>query len=271
MVSPYWPGANDPGPEGLPRPVGAGPGPGAPDPPGGRAEPTAGRLRWRAVDHAALGVAGAGRPWPAGEVLLAAVEGPDPSVHLLAIPGAALSGAALTGFLAGVAPFGSPPPPSLIRAYVLPDTPFPSILLREHAEGTEGIGEAYARFLLRRRQWLAALDGTGPGLCPALAWTSEPQRRFVPLSACVDALRDADAAIPGVPDDYLGRGLLLLAHPEIAGVWPSMMSLGGVTKARKITGREFPLWVDLAAHQPALLASPLLERAESLLAETHPA
>ena len=46
-----------------------------------------------------------------------------------------------------------------------------------------------------------------------------------------------------------------------------MMSLGGVTKVRKITGREFPVWVDLPAHQAALLASPLLTRVERLLAE----
>ena len=46
-----------------------------------------------------------------------------------------------------------------------------------------------------------------------------------------------------------------------------MMSLGGVTKARKITGREFPVWVDLPAHQPALLSSPVLARVEGLFAE----
>jgi hypothetical protein len=70
-----------------------------------------------------------------------------------------------------------------------------------------------------------------------------------------------------VADDYLGRGLLLLAHPDLAVAWPTMMSLGGITKIRKITGREFPVWVDLPAHQSALLDSPLLTRAERLLAE----
>jgi hypothetical protein len=45
------------------------------------------------------------------------------------------------------------------------------------------------------------------------------------------------------------------------------MSLGGPTKARKITGREFPVWVDLPAHQPTLLTSRLLTRVERLLAE----
>jgi len=44
-----------------------------------------------------------------------------------------------------------------------------------------------------------------------------------------------------------------------------LMSLGGPTKIRKITGREFPVWVDLPAHQPALLSSPVLGNVESLL------
>ena len=69
----------------------------------------------------------------------------------------------------------------------------------------------------------------------------------------------------GAADAYIGRGLLLLADPGLADAWPKMMSLGGVTKIRKITGREFPVWVDLAAHQPALLASRVLTRAEQML------
>jgi len=68
-----------------------------------------------------------------------------------------------------------------------------------------------------------------------------------------------------VADGYLGRGLLLLAHPELAGAWQTLMSLGGPTKIRKITGREFPVWVDLPAHQPSLLSSPILTNVESLL------
>ena len=71
--------------------------------------------------------------------------------------------------------------------------------------------------------------------------------------------------LPGVTDSYLGRALLLLADPALAASWQTMMSLGGPTKARKITGREFPVWVDLPAHQPPLLASTLLTRAEQLL------
>jgi hypothetical protein len=43
------------------------------------------------------------------------------------------------------------------------------------------------------------------------------------------------------------------------------MSLGGPTKIRKITGREFPVWVDLPAHQPSLLSSPVLRNVERLL------
>jgi hypothetical protein len=72
--------------------------------------------------------------------------------------------------------------------------------------------------------------------------------------------------VPAVADDYLGRALLLLAQPDLAVAWQTMMSLGGVTKIRKITGREFPVWVDLPAHQPDLLASSLLPRVERLLA-----
>src|SRR5437899_1322001 len=74
-------------------------------------------------------------------------------------------------------------------------------------------------------------------------------------------------ALPSVADGYLGLRLLLLAHPDLAASWQTMMSLGGVTKARKITGREFPVWVDLPAHQPALLSSPVLARVEGLFAE----
>ena len=80
-------------------------------------------------------------------------------------------------------------------------------------------------------------------------------------------LAQAGVPLPGVADGYLGLGLLLLANPDLAASWQTMMSLGGVTKIRKMTGREFPVWVDLPAHQPALLASPVLARAEQLFAE----
>jgi hypothetical protein len=76
---------------------------------------------------------------------------------------------------------------------------------------------------------------------------------------------DAGLTPPGIADGYLGRGLLLLAHPGLSESWQTLMSLGGPTKARKITGREFPVWVDLPAHHASLLASPLLARVESLL------
>ena len=209
-----------------------------------------------------------GREWPTGEVLLASVAGPDTAHYLLAIPEAALAGAALTGFLDQVAPFGCPPAPSLIRAYSLPDSPFPSILLKEHDGAPEGVGEAYRDFVARARQrWLAALLETGPGLCPALAWQARPVRRFLAPDEWSGVLTEASAGLPGLADGYLGRGLLLLADPDLAASWQTMMSLGGVTKARKITGREFPVWVDLPAHQPALLASPLLTRVEQLLAQ----
>jgi hypothetical protein len=209
-----------------------------------------------------------GQGWPAGDVLLASVTTAHATRYLLTIPEAVLEGEGLTGFLARLAPFGCPPPHSLIRAYSLPDSPFPSILLGEHEDAPEGVGDAYRRFVARARQrWLAALQGTGPGLCPSVAWQAGPARQFLAPDDSAEALAEAGTASPGVTDDYVGRGLLLLAHPNLADSWQTVMSLGGVTKARKITGREYPVWVDLPAHQPALLASPLLARVERLLAE----
>jgi hypothetical protein len=215
-----------------------------------------------------LGVDGAanGRAWPSGEVLLAALPGPHARRYLLALPQAVLSGEALTDFLGRVAPFGCPPPGSLIRAYSLPDAPFPSILLREHEAAPDGLGDAYRRFLVAaRRDWLGALEQTGRGLCPVLAWEAGAARRLLGPEELADAARDAGIALPGVADGYLGRGLLLLAHPDLAETWQSLMSLGGPTKVRKITGREFPVWVDLPAHHASLLRSPLLARVERLL------
>jgi len=205
--------------------------------------------------------------WPESEALLASVGDEGAAGHLLAFPEISLAGQALTTFLNRVAPFGCPEPPSLIRAYSLPDAPFPSILLKEHEEAPDGTGDAYRRFNARARQrWLTALDPMGPGLFPIVAWTTGPARRFLDPAEWSETLAQLEVVSPGAGDDYLGRGLLLLADPDLAAAWPAMMSLGGPTKARKITGREFPVWVDLAAHQPSLLASPLLARVERLLA-----
>ena len=108
-----------------------------------------------------------GRPCPAGEVLIVAVTRPNTTHYVLGLPQAALAGEELTNFLAQVAPFGCPVPGSLIRAYSLPDAPFPSILLKEHEDAPDGIGDAYRRFLaVARRHWIRALDETGPGLSP---------------------------------------------------------------------------------------------------------
>ena len=229
-----------------------------------------GHLRQRRCTSADLGVdgTGTGRGWPDGEVLLASGRNADEVYWLLATPRAALTGEALTDFLGRVAPFGCPVPGSLIRAYSLPDAPFPSILLKEHEAAPDGIAEAYMRFLtLSRLPWMAALAETGPGLCPVVAWQSGPVRRFLTREERAKVMANAGVALPGVADGYLGLGLLLLANPDLAASWQTMMSLGGVTKIRKMTGREFPVWVDLPAHQPALLASPVLARAEELLRE----
>ena len=213
-----------------------------------------------------LSESGNGRAWPTGEVWIAAVTRPDTKYYLLGIPQAALGGAALTNFLAQVAPFGCPVPGSLIRAYSLPDAPYPSILLKEHENAPDGVGDAYRRFLaVARRHWIAALDETGPGLSPALVWAARATRRLLSPEELGTVAAEGGLVPAGVADGYLGRGLLLLAHPDLAESWPTMMSLGGPTKIRKITGREFPAWVDLPAHQASLERSPLLGRIEGLL------
>lgn len=229
---------------------------------------SSGRLRQLRCTTADLGVNGSGNAWPDGEVLLASVAGPDTTYWLLTIPQAALGGETLTGFLDRVAPFGCPVPGSLIRAYSLPDAPFPSILLKEHEAAPDGIAESYTRFLAHSRlPWMAALGRSGPGLCPVVAWRSTPDRRFLEPNERARMLAEAGVALPGVADGYLGLGLLLLANPDLAASWQKMMSLGGVTKIRKMTGREFPVWVDLPTHRLALLASPVLTRVERLFSE----
>jgi len=226
-----------------------------------------GRVEHLRCPPAALGLGkAAGRAgWPSGDLLLATATGAPEPWFLLAMPDTMLDGERLTGFLDRVAPFGCPVPGSLIRAYSLPDAPFPSILLGEHQAAPDGVGAAYGRFLADgRRRWIAALGGDGPGLCPTLAWQAGADRRFLTAGEWEPALAATGVALAGEADHYAGRGLLLLADPQLASAWPTMMSLGGVTKIRKITGREFPVWVDLPAHQAPLLASPLLRRVEQL-------
>ncbi|PYN00295.1 MAG: hypothetical protein DME07_16860 [Candidatus Rokuibacteriota bacterium] len=121
-------------------------------------------VRQRRCEGVELGLDGHqnGRAWPAGEFLLASISAAEGTRYVVAIPQVVLRGEGLTGFLDRVAPFGCPVPGSLIRAYSLPDAPFPSILLKEHEVAPAGLGEAYLRFLASaRRQWIAALDETG--------------------------------------------------------------------------------------------------------------
>src|SRR2546427_3974988 len=172
------------------------------------------RLRQRWCRSVELGVAG--RAWPDGEVLLASVTRPDATSWLLTIPQAALSGEGLTDFLGRVAPFGCPVPGSLIRAYSLPDAPFPSVLLKEHEAGPNGIAEAYNRFLAGARlPWMAALAGTGPGLSPVLAWQSAPTRRFLTSGERARLLAEAGVELPGVAGCVLGAGVILPPHPGL--------------------------------------------------------
>src|SRR5258705_2484332 len=186
------------------------------------------RLRQRRCGTAALGVDGAGtnRAWPDTEVLLASVAGADATYWLLTIPRAALAGEALTDFLGRVAPFGCPVPGSLIRAYSMTDAPFPSVLLKEHEAGPNGIAEAYNRFLAGARlPWMAALAGTGPGLSPVLAWQSAPTRRFLTSSERARLLAEAGVELPGVAGGYPGSRLLLLANPGISPSSPTILLL----------------------------------------------
>ena len=225
-------------------------------------------VQQRRCQSSEIGVAAAanGHGWPAREAVIASVTGSGARYCVLALPEAVLTGEALTGFLNRVAPFGCPVPGSLIRAYSLPDAPFPSILLKEHEAAPDGLAEAYLRFLaVARRRWIAALDQTGLGLSPALAWEAGPTRRLLEPEEVAAIAADSGLLKAGIADGYLGRGLLLLAHPNLADSWPTMMSLGGPTKIRKITGREFPVWVDLPAHQASLLSSPILANVERLL------
>lgn len=185
--------------------------------------------------------------------------------HALALQ-AALAGDALSAYLNTVAPHGTPTPSYILRAYELPDFPFPTVLKGEHASAPDGLGEQYLRFSEGpRKAWMAALSGTGTGLTPFLAWTPGPNRRFLEDADLAGPMAALAGHIPGIADTYLGRGLAFLATPSLRATLPDMMSLGGVTKLRMITGREYPLWVSLPAHQATLQAAPLLATVEELL------
>src|SRR4029453_2887608 len=146
-----------------------------------------------------------GRAWPAGEGAVAAVTLPDTKYYVLTIPQAAIGGEALTSFLSQVAPFGCPVPGSLIRAYSLPDAPFPSILLKEHEVAPDGIADAYRRFLaVARRPWVAALNQTGPGLCPVLAWEAGTTRRLVGPEELAGVAAEAGLTQTGVAVAFSG-------------------------------------------------------------------
>src|SRR2546426_8773929 len=196
-----------------------------------------GSLQLRRCGGSEIGIGSQeGKAWPAGELLLASIPGPRSTHYLLAIPDAVLEGAALTTFLDRVAPFGCPPPHSLIRAYSLPDSPFPSILLKEHDEAPEGVGESYRRFLDRARlHWLAALQGTGRGLCPALAWQTGAGRQFLAPEEWAEVLSEAGSSLPRVAHQLLRRAPLLLSDPPLPNSWQTQMSLRGPTQAPPIT------------------------------------
>jgi len=200
------------------------------------------------------------------QVRLASVARYGGRVCLAVLPGLALTGSTMAAFLRAVAPHGSPEPSYLLRAYALPDLPFPSVLLKEHEAAPAGLGDAYMRFnATARRRWVAALQDEGPGLHPAIGWVAGDSPRFLTEAELAEACTAAGLHLAGIPDGYLGRGLLLLARPATAAAWNDLFSLGPPTKERKITGREFPVWVTFPAHEAALLRSPVLAQIERLL------
>jgi len=188
--------------------------------------------------------------------------------HAIAMQ-ASLAGDDLSAYLNSVAPHGTPTPSYILRAYELPDFPFPTVLKGEHATAPDGLGEAYLRFSDgARKAWMAALSDTGGSLTPFLAWASGATRRFLEDADLAGPITSMLGTIPGIADTYLGRGLTFLQAPSLRAGLPDMMSLGGVTKLRMITGREYPLWVSLPAHQTVLLGAPLLSTVERLLQPT---
>ena len=227
-----------------------------------------GRLRQRRCSSADLGVDGAGtnRAWPDTEVSLASVAGADATYWLLTIPRAALAGEALTDFPGAGGPLRLPGA-GIADPGVQPAGRAVPVGLAQGTRGRpDGIAESYYGFLAHARlPWMAALAETRPGPVPR---RSRGSRRRPAVSDVRDerarVLAEARRGAWRAPMAIWGSGLLLLANPDLAGlVAMTMMSLGGVTKVRKMTGREFPVWVDLPAHQPALLASPVLARAWS--------
>lgn len=215
-----------------------------------------------------LGLPPAGRlGLDAQPVVLLEAQRPDGHHIVVLLPQFVLSGRDLTHYLDQVAPHGSPEPGSIIRAYILPDLSVPSILTKEHIGGPAGLGEVYTDFVATTRNaWLGALKEEGPGLQPVLGWVDGGDRRFLTNAEIHQLLSEAGVEASGFVDLYSGRGLALLADPHAALGWPDYLSLGPPTKARRMTGREFPIWAALPAHQPALLASRLLRKAEQLVA-----
>lgn len=189
--------------------------------------------------------------------LIAVATDETDTAVVVVLPGVALAGDALTSYLNQVSPYGCPPPGSLVRAYGLPDLTVPSIVLKEHQLAPDGMGAAFAEFDTcgARPRWLAALQDVGPVLTPVLAWTVGERPRMLSQAETEAMMLAVAPGLPALPDSYLGRGLPLLADPDLRTGWADVISLGPPTKARRITGREFPIWIALPEHEPALLAS----------------
>ena len=222
-------------------------------------------LASRYVSLEDLGLPAAGVLGADAALIAAATLGAE-TVVAVVLPSLALAGESLTAYLAAVSPYGCPPPGSLVRAYVLPDLTVPSIVLKEHHHAPDGMGGVFAEFDAcgARPRWLAALQDAGPVLTPALAWTRGDRPLVLTQAETEAVVRAALPDLVATPDSYLGRGLPLLADPGLRTAWEDVVSLGPPTKVRRITGREFPIWIALPEHEPALLASPFVARAQGL-------
>ncbi|HSW47861.1 MAG TPA: hypothetical protein VLG67_02160 [Candidatus Saccharimonadales bacterium] len=113
------------------------------------------------------------------------------------------------------------------------------------------------------------------GRFAAVAWriNQDGQREFFDQQATVEAARNADIPILGVPDSYLGK--ILLRYFRQPGEyeespaerkWLKEVGLPGSPIKRPITQRELPVWMQKEEHQQDLLNSQFLQAAEQLAA-----
>jgi hypothetical protein len=111
------------------------------------------------------------------------------------------------------------------------------------------------------------------GRYAAVAWRTshDGHREFLDQQATVEAARNADMPILGVPDSYLGKILLRYfrrpgeyEESKAERKWLREMGLPGSPNKRHITQRELPVWMQKEEHQQDLLVSNFIQAAEKL-------